>query len=127
MIDIQILRENPEKAKQGFVVVRQRVMRGGHQRETINAGRRTKRRGSRKNLIKSYQSVAEERANREFTNLEVLNSYFVAKDKNYFWYEVILVDPNHPRTSKDFAWMRTNPKRVMHGKTSAGRKSRIVN
>ena len=102
-------------------------MRGGHQREKVNAGRRSKRRGSRKNLIKSYQSVAEERANREFTNLEVLNSYFVAKDKNYYWYEVVLVDPNHPRTMKDFAWMRKNPKRVMHGKTSSARKSRIIN
>jgi large subunit ribosomal protein L15e len=33
--------------------------------------------------------------------MEVLGSYYLYKDGNYFWYEVILADPNHPSISKD--------------------------
>ena len=38
------------KAKQGYIVVRQRVRRGGRQRETIRKGRRSKHFGRRKDL-----------------------------------------------------------------------------
>ena len=43
------------KAKQGFSVVRQRVLRGGHTRPQLKAGRRPKRYGTRLNLSKNYQ------------------------------------------------------------------------
>src|SRR3989338_3833695 len=45
------------KAKQGYVLIRQRVERGGRQREQIGAGRRSKHAGRRKNVDKSSQSV----------------------------------------------------------------------
>jgi large subunit ribosomal protein L15e len=112
------------KAKQGIIVIRQRVMRGGRQRPKFKKGRRSKRRGLRKDVDKSYRQVAEERAQKTYTNLEVLNSYYVGKDKNHFWYEIIMVDPHHPVTKKEFSWMTKNPRRVYRGKTSAGQKSR---
>ena len=112
------------KAKQGILVVRQRVIRGGRMRPKFKKGRRSKRRGRRKILLKNYQQVAEERVQRQFTNMQVLNSYYLARDKEHRWYEVILVDPHHPVLKKDFAWMLSNPGRVYHGKTSAGQRSR---
>jgi large subunit ribosomal protein L15e len=116
------------KAKQGFVVVRQRVPRGGHKREQIKGGRRSKRFGTRLNLDKNYKSIAEERVQRKYKNLTVLNSYWVALDGSYYWFEVILVDPNHPviKSDKNLAWLAKgkNRSRVYHGKTSAGKKGR---
>ena len=47
-------------------------------------------------LGKSDRCIAEERAARNYPNLEVLNSYFVLSDGKYKWFEVILVDPHHP-------------------------------
>ncbi len=116
------------KAKQGYLVVRQRVIRGGHTRPQIKGGRRPKRYGTRLSLQKNYQVIAEERAQKKFTNLVVLNSYWVAEDGKYYWYEIILVDPNHPviKADKNINWIcaKTNLSRVFHGKTSAGLKFR---
>jgi len=114
------------KAKQGFLVVRQRVNRGGRKREKIRKGRRSKHFGRRVNLDKSYQSVAEERASKKYLNCEVLNSYYVGQDGYYFWYEVILVDKNHPQilADKNINWIYRHKGRVFRGLTSASRKSR---
>lgn len=116
------------KAKQGYIVVRQRVARGGHVRPQIKGGRRSKKYGIRLSLRKSYQLIAEERAQREFKNLAVLNSYWVAEDGSYYWYEVILVDPEHPviKSDPNINWIcsKANKSRVFHGKTSAGKKVR---
>ena len=116
------------KAKQGFVVVRERVVRGGHKRPQLKGGRRPKRYTQRLNLRKSYQLIAEERAQKEYKNLVVLNSYWVAQDGQHYWFEVIMVDPNHPviKSDKNLAWTakKKNQSRVFHGKTSAGKKSR---
>jgi len=49
------------KAKKGFVIVRVRIGRGGHKRSRPNAGRRSKRLHTRKNLKMSYQWIAEQR------------------------------------------------------------------
>jgi len=116
------------KAKQGFIVVRQRVLRGGHTRPQIRKGRRPKRYGTRLDLSKNYQHVAEERAQKKFANLVVLNSYWVAKDGKNYWYEVILVDPHHPviKSDKNINWIcqKKQHSRVFHGQTSAGKKGR---
>ncbi len=116
------------KAKQGYVVVRQRVLRGGHKRPMIKKGRRSKHYGQRLSLRKNYQVIAEERANKKFKNLSVLNSYWVMEDGKYYWFEVILVDPSHPviKSDKKINWI-CDPKhrsRVFRGQTSAGRKMR---
>ncbi|MBL7054311.1 50S ribosomal protein L15e [Candidatus Woesearchaeota archaeon] len=114
------------KAKPGFVVVRQRVSRGGRQRPQIRAGRRSKHFGRRKIVDKNYQWVAEERASKRYVNCEALNSYYVGKDGLHYWYEVILVDRKHPQilADKNIAWISEKKGRAERGLTSAGRKSR---
>jgi len=116
------------KAKQGYVMVRQRVQRGGHTRPQIKSGRRPKRYGTKLNLSKNYQQIAEERTQKKYQNLVVLNSYWVARDGKHYWYEVILVDPNHPviMSDKRLQWLQVkkNRSRAHHGQTSAGRKGR---
>lgn len=117
------------KAKQGFVVVRVRVRKGGRRKERVNAGRRAKRLGVNKiTMKKSLQVIAEERADRKFQNLEVLNSYYLAEDGKYKYYEVILVDPHHPviKADKEISWICSSKHRgrAYRGLTSAGKKSR---
>ena len=116
------------KAKQGFLVVRQKVPRGGHMRPKIRKGRRSKH--SRRVLIlgKSYKQIAEERANKKFPNCEVLNSYWVAQDGKHYWFEIILIDKAHPviLADNDINWItqKQQTRRVYRGLTSSARKSR---
>lgn len=112
------------KAKQGYVLVRQKVRRGGRMREQVAGGRNPKKSRMKKVLDKNLQSIAEERAQRVYTNLEVLNSYEVGKDKLHYYFEVILVDPEHPNIKKSHAWLENNTNRVFRGKTSAAQKYR---
>lgn len=114
------------RAKQGVIVVRQRVDRGGRMRPSIRSGRRTAHNYQQKNLAKNYQSIAEERANEKFPNCEVLNSYYAGKDGLHYWYEVILLDRTSPVIQKDEVYhsIITQTGRVYRGITSAARKSR---
>jgi len=117
------------KAKQGFMVVRVRVRRGGLRKQRPRSGRRPKRMGVKKyKPAKSLRLIAEERAARKFPNLEVLNSYWVGEDGRYKWFEVIMVDPNHPaiKSDKDINWIcqKQHKGRVFRGLTSAGKKVR---
>jgi large subunit ribosomal protein L15e len=116
------------KAKKGFVIARIRVPRGGRQRERTNKARRSKRHTIRKVLKMNYRWVAEQRAQKKFPNLEILNSYKVGKDGKYCFYEVILVDYSAPeiKNSREMRWItkETNQSRVYRGLTSAGKKSR---
>jgi large subunit ribosomal protein L15e len=90
------------KAKQGIIVVRVRVGRGGMRKQRPVAGRRPKHMGvvHIKQGI-SMRKVAERRVNEKCPNMEVLGSYYLHKDGMYYWYEVILADPNHPSIYKD--------------------------
>lgn len=116
------------KDKKGFVVIRVRVKRGGHKRPRPNAGRRTKRMHTRKNLGMNYKWIAEQRVGKRYTNLEVLNSYNIGKDGMHYFYEVILVDPSRPeiKNDKTMNWISKpgHKKRPMRGLTSAAKKSR---
>ncbi len=114
------------KAKQGFIVVRQRLKRGGRMTEAVSGGRRPGASGRNKSLKINYQRVAEERVQKKHVNLEVLNSYYVGKDGKHVWYEVIMVDPMHPRTmnDKNVYWTFFTKKRVNRGLTSSGRRGR---
>lgn len=119
-------RELGYKAKQGFLIVRQRVGRGGHTREQFAGGRRSKKFTNKQVLHLSYQSIAERRANAKYKNCEVLASYWVAKDGKNYWYEVILVDRNHPVIVKDpkLNWISQARGRAFRGKTNSQRKTR---
>lgn len=116
------------KAKPGFVVVRIRIGRGGRKRSRPKGGRRSKRQTSKKVVKMNYQWVAEQRAARKFPNMEVLNSYWLAKDGMNYWYEVIFVDPSKPeiKADKDVSWIsnKKHKNRVFRGLTSSARKSR---
>ncbi|MEM3697028.1 MAG: 50S ribosomal protein L15e [Candidatus Bathyarchaeia archaeon] len=117
------------KAKQGFIIVRVRVRRGGLRKKRPKAGRRPKRMGVKKfKPAKSMRLIAEEKAARKFPNLEVLNSYWVGEDGRSKWFEVIMVDPNHPAIAadKDINWItqKQHRGRVFRGLTSAGKKVR---
>lgn len=117
------------KAKQGFVIARVRIRRGGLRRPRPKSGRKPKRMGSAKyKPAKSLRLIAEERAARKFPNLEVLNSYWVGEDGRYKWFEIIMVDPAHPviKTDKNINWIceKVHKGRVFRGLTSAGKKVR---
>jgi len=114
------------KAKQGFVMVRVRLKRGGRQRPLIKKGRRSKHRRRTKIVAKNYQQIAEERVGKAYTNLAVLNSYLMAKDGIYAWFEVILVDPHHSVIKADphINWILNHKDRAFRGLTSAGKRSR---
>ena len=110
------------RAKQGIFVIRQRVMRGGHRRPETN---------THITIGKRYQVISEERAAKKYPNCEVLNSYEVAKDGRYYWFEIIMVDRAHPAIKKDkelkfVAQSQRHRGRVFRGKTAAGKRSRGI-
>ena len=119
------------RAKQGILVVRARVKKGVTKRPAVTHARRPKRHVMRRLPVrKSKQRIAEERVARKFANLEVLNSYWAGDDSKNEWYEVILVDPDHPSIFADkklnFICKKTSKGRAHRGLTSAGKKSRGI-
>jgi large subunit ribosomal protein L15e len=119
------------KAKQGFVMARVRVRRSGMRKVRPKAGRRPKRMGVKKfKLAKSLKLIGEERVARKFPNLEVLNSYWVGEDGRSKWFEVIMVDSNHPviKADKNINWIcqKQHHRRVFRSLTSAGKKVRSL-
>jgi large subunit ribosomal protein L15e len=115
------------KAKQGYIIVRARVRRGGLNKPQIRAGRRPKRKGILKiTMKKSIQRIAEERASKHYPNMEVLNSYWVGQDGRNKYYEVILVDRSHPVIINDpkISWISKQRGRAHRGKTRVGQKNR---
>ncbi|MCJ7444520.1 MAG: 50S ribosomal protein L15e [Methanotrichaceae archaeon] len=116
------------KAKQGIIIARVKVRRGGLRKSRYVRGRKTSKMGMHKiTMAKSIQRIAEERASRRFRNLEVMNSYWVGEDGRHKWFEVILIDPNHPAiiSDKELSWITTGQRgRSERGKTSAGMKGR---
>ncbi|MDI6887225.1 MAG: 50S ribosomal protein L15e [Candidatus Thermoplasmatota archaeon] len=117
------------KAKPGYVVVRARVRRGGPRKSRFTGGRKPSKMGIEQiTAAKSLQRIAEERAQKRYPNLEVLNSYWVGEDGLYKFYEVIFVDPHHPAIVKDpkINWICSSKHkgRVYRGLSSAGKKGR---
>ena len=119
------------KSKQGFVIYRIRVRRGSTKRPNHNGivYGKPKRQGIRG--LKAQRSLrcgAEQKAASRCGNLRVLNSYWVAEDATYKYFEVILVDPakktirNDPRIN----WIvkGVHKRRDQRGLTSAGKQSR---
>ncbi|MEW5937445.1 MAG: 50S ribosomal protein L15e [Candidatus Thermoplasmatota archaeon] len=117
------------KAKQGYVLARIKVRRGGMRRRAIRGGRKPKRKGILKiTMGKNIQRIAEERVGKRFPNLEVLNSYWVGEDGRHKYYEVIMVDPQHPviRSDPKINWIcgAQHSGRATRGLTSAGKRGR---
>jgi len=115
------------KSKQGFNIIRVQVDKGGTKRARVDAGRAPSKTGqSRYSPKKSKQVIAEERVSSKYENLEVLNSYWAAEDGNRKWFEVIMVDPDHPeiQTDDDINWICNNRNRAENGQTPAQKKTR---
>lgn len=114
------------RAKQGYIVVRTRIIKGRRKVPEIRKGRRPKRMGRFFTTAQSLQAIAEKRVVRKYPNLEVLNSYYVGEDGKYNFYEVILVDPSHPsiKNDKKISWITNQRRRAFRGLTSAAKKSR---
>lgn len=114
------------KAKNGVIVARVRLIRGGHRRTRPNKGRRSKRMHTRKNLKLNYQEIAEQRVARKFPNCEVLNSYWIGRDGEHYFFEVILVDRDAPeiKADKSLNFVVSNTGRTFRGLTSSGARSR---
>jgi large subunit ribosomal protein L15e len=117
------------KAKQGYIIVRARVRKGGLRKERPKGGRKPSKMGVKKiTPAKSIQRIAEERTAKRYPNLEVLNSYWAGEDGKYHYYEVILVDPHHPVIKNDpkINWIcnSAHKGRAFRGLTSAGKKGR---
>ncbi|QKY20782.1 50S ribosomal protein L15e [Halolamina sp. CBA1230] len=122
-------RELGYKAKQGIVVVRVAVRKGGARKRRHKAGRRSKRQGvNRIGRRTSIQRIGEERAARKYPNLEVLNSYWVGEDGSQKWFEAILVDPEHAAIQNDdeLNWICNDSQtgRAFRGLTNAGKSNR---
>ncbi|MFH0860901.1 MAG: 50S ribosomal protein L15e [Candidatus Altiarchaeota archaeon] len=120
------------KSKQGFVVARVKIRRGGARKSRPVRGRKPAGMGILKiTRAKSLQRMCEERADKKFTNLEVLGSYWLWEDGQYKWYEVVMVDPSHPaiRSDKDVRWIIQGHQRgrAHRGLTPAGKKGRGLN
>ena len=119
------------KAKQGYVVYRVRVRRGGRKRPVpkgATMGKPTNQGVTELKFQRSHQSVAEEKAGRRCGGLRVLNSYWIGQDSTYKFFEVILVDPSHKAIRRDprINWI-VNPvhkHREMRGLTAAGKHNR---
>lgn len=118
------------KAKKGFVVVRARIRKGGRTRPLYH---RRGRKPSHAGLVKftpskSLQWIAEERVQRRYPNMEVMNSYYLTEDGRSKWFEVILVDPRNPSIKSDpnYKWLsQPGAKgRAQRGLTSQGKKGR---
>ncbi|GAB7358794.1 hypothetical protein MBLNU230_g4019t1 [Neophaeotheca triangularis] len=119
------------KAKQGYVIYRARVRRGGRKRPAPKGatyGKPTNQGINQLKYQRSLKSTAEERVGRRCANLRVLNSYWINQDSTYKYYEVILVDPQHKAIRRDprISWI-VNPvhkHRESRGMTATGKKSR---
>ncbi|KAG7173143.1 60S ribosomal protein L15-like 2 [Homarus americanus] len=114
------------KAKQGYVIYRIRIRRGGRKRPVPKGATYGKPKSHGVNQLKpthNLQSLAE--VCRRLGSLRVLNSYWVAQDSTFKYYKVIVLHIRHNNIMKDASinWMcnPTHGLREMHGKTSAGK------
>jgi len=119
------------KAKQGIVIYRVRVRRGGRKKPVskgIVYGKPASQGVTQLKYKRNNRSVAEERVGRRLGALRVLNSYWVAQDATYKFYEIIMVDTHHNAIRNDprLNWIAkpVHKRRELRGLTSAGKKAR---
>jgi len=114
------------KAKQGFVMARVRIKKGGRRKPSTRKGRKPKSSGVFFTTEASKQAIAERRVADKFPNLEVINSYFIGQDGKHKFYEVIMADTHHNAVKKDKErnWILNQRRRAYRGLTSAGKRGR---
>ena len=117
------------KAKQGYVVYRVKIRAGGRKRQNAKGivyGKPVNQGINKIKAVRPLQAIAEMRVGRHCGNLRVLNSYWIAQDATYKYFEVILVDPDHQAIRKDprINWIVRHKRRECRGLTSVGKKHR---
>eukprot|EP00703_Trepomonas_sp_PC1_P001820 JAP94786.1 Ribosomal protein L15 [Trepomonas sp. PC1] len=119
------------KAKKGYVIYRVRVRRGGRIRQCKHKIWYGKPRNIGVVGFKYNRQLrvhAEQRVGKAIGAMRVLNSYWVAQDGNYKWFDVVMVDPMHPTIRNDarINWIcdGTQKHRECRGLTSAERQAR---
>jgi large subunit ribosomal protein L15e len=117
------------RAKPGFVLIRAKVRRSSFRKRHPVRGRKPTGSGiSKLTVYKNMRWIAEERVAKRHQNMEVLNSYWIGEDGKFKFFEIILVDPDHPAIRNDpkINWI-CEPQhhgRPFRGKTGAGHKGR---
>ena len=92
------------KNKQGYSIHRVAVRRGNRKRPNARGivyGKPKHQGINHLNFGRNLQATAEERIGRRAGNLRVLNSYWVASDATYKYFEIILIDVQHPVIRND--------------------------
>ena len=122
------------KAKQGYVIYRCRIRRGGRKRNIrkgIVFGKRVNHGIKKLKKEQTHKNICEQRVGRRCSNLRVLNSYWVGQDASNKFFEVIMVDPNHKAIRRDprINWICSSKQghREQRGLTACGKKSRGLN
>lgn len=84
------------KAKQGYIIYRVRVRRGGRKKQVPKGATYGKPKNQGVNQLKptrNHQAIAEERVGRRVARaLRVLGSYWIAQDSTFKFFEVINID-----------------------------------
>merc|ERR1711997_697613 len=93
------------KNKQGFVIYRIAMRRGGRKRPVPKGCPYGKPKTSggvkQQKPVRNLQSIAEERVGRRVQGLRVLSSYWVGQDSTYKYFEVIMIDIHHKAITRD--------------------------
>jgi len=90
------------RTKQGYIVLRVKVRRGGFQKPRPRAGRRPKASGVVRHKVNvSMKEEALNRVRRRYPNLQPLGAYPLADDSLYRWFEVVAIDSHHPAVVSD--------------------------
>ena len=119
------------RAKQGYVIYRIRIRRGGRKRPVAKGITYHKPAAHGVNQLKNqrnHRAIAEGRIGKYCGNLRVLSSYWVNQDSTFKFYEIILVDPSHKAIRRDprINWIcnAVHKRRELRGLTSAGKHHR---
>ncbi|TBU11213.1 ribosomal protein L15 [Hamiltosporidium tvaerminnensis] len=119
------------KAKSGIYIFRVRVKRGNAKRvakKGIINGKPSNQGIQQRKGSKSLQALGEIEVGKKIGNYRILNSYWVAQDWVYKFYEVIMVDPMNQSIRNDprLNWICKGDKkhREARGLTSATKSSR---
>ena len=119
------------KRKQGYVIYRVRIRRGGRKKPVskgIVYGKPVNQGISHLKPNRSHRAIAEDRVGKRCGNLRVVNSYWVGQDGTFKYYEVIMADPHHKAIRRDprINWICSSKHkhRESRGLTSVGKKHR---
>ncbi len=114
------------KSKKGVVIVRVRIKKGRRKRRAPDGGRKPSKNGRFFSMSKSLQSIAEDKAERRFSNCEVLNSYYTGETGTTRYYEIILLDRSLTAIKDDKLYRDVikSKNRSARGLTSSGKRHR---